>query len=202
METKKYFCGSTTAFKLNVALAVFFGVVALFCVILLVSPILMYRVYDDILYDFVDDPYLVVAIALVICGVLFFSFFKQWRILSRTPVVEIGADGIIVSNLNNGEQSHIAYQYIERVELSHIKLFGAKIDCINIIPAEGALNKIVYRAKKSDKKRMEMFYKNYGAIAQLHSSNFDIAIEAVCEDIQTALESHKKAQGANKKEEE
>lgn len=191
METKKFYCDSTQTYKFNIGVTIFFGTIALIGIILLLSPILMYRLSDGFLGDFFDDPYMIV-IVLTALGLLgFIPNFKMVRRMAKTPVVEISNDSIMVTNMNTGQVNEIKYKDIDRLELSHIPLFGKKIVCINIFPAKGVYDKIIMRHKKADRKRIEGMYKRVGAIEQIFENLLNNTAAALYDDIMESFNEYK-----------
>ena len=192
MATKSYFSNTTTIYKVNVSATICMGFIALVGLILIISPFLMYQFYRSFLDEWFDYPYLFVGIITAFFGVCFIFSLKQVKTMTRVPVLEINDEGIAVANLNNGIQNFIAYQNIEKLEMSEFNILGKKIRCINVIPVAGAAEKIIYRAKGNSRQRLEVLYKKYGAIEQIYSNLFGISIEAVYDDINTAIEEYKK----------
>ncbi len=200
MEAKKYFCSSSsTIVRIYVGFAILFSAITVLCVILLLSPVLMYRFYDSGILDFMweiidnDDPYLIMPVFALIGALLSFMLIKNVRRMVKSPVLEITDDGISVTNLNNSLVNVIKYQDIERFELSQIKILGKTISCINIIPVEGTYDKLLARYKKVERRRIEYLYKKYGAIEQIYEHLLSHTAAVVYEDLQEGLNAYKNA---------
>lgn len=201
MEAKKYFCSSSsTIVRISVGFAILFSAITVLCVILLLSPVLMYRFYDSGILDFMweiidaDDPYLIIPVFALIGALLSFIQIKSVRRMVKSPVLEITDEGISVTNLNNGQVNVIKYQDIERFELSQIKILGKTISCINIIPVKDAYNRLIIHYKKAEKRRIENLYKKYGAIEQIYESLLPHTAAAVYEDLQEGLNAYRNIQ--------
>ena len=196
METKKYYCSSNSkSYTINVVFTIVSAFVAAFCLIMLISPIVLFWVWDWLNLD-LDTPVLYAII-------LFLAFWsiwsavmyrKTWKNMSNNPVLEIGADSITVTNMANGVSNVIKYKEIDRVEVSQINLMGKKISCINVIPTADAYSKMISRYKKTDRNRIEGIYKRTGAIEQIYENLLDKTVVGVCEDIQENLNEYRKRQ--------
>ena len=196
METKKYYCSSNSkSYTINVVFTIVSAFVAAFCLILLISPIVLFWVWDWLNLD-LDTPVLYAI-------VLFLAFWsiwsavmyrKTWKNMSNNPVLEIGDDSITVTNMANGVSNVIKYKEIDRVEVSQINLMGKKISCINVIPTADAYSKMISRYKKTDRNRIEGIYKRTGAIEQIYENLLDKTVVGVCEDIQENLNEYRKRQ--------
>lgn len=196
METKKYYCSSNSkSYTINVLFTIVSAFVAAFCLIMLISPIVLFWVWDWLNLD-LDTPVLYAI-------VLFLAFWsiwsavmyrKTWKNMSNNPVLEIGDDSITVTNMANGVSNVIKYKEIDRVEVSQINLMGKKISCINVIPTADAYSKMISRYKKTDRNRIEGIYKRTGAIEQIYENLLDKTVVGVCEDIQENLNEYRKRQ--------
>ena len=196
METKKYYCSSNSkSYTINVVFTIVSAFVAAFCLIMLISPIVLFWVWDWLNLD-LDTPVLYAII-------LFLAFWsiwsavmyrKTWKNMSNIPVLEIGDDSITVTNMANGVSNVIKYKEIDRVEVSQINLMGKKISCINVIPTADAYSKMISRYKKTDRNRIEGIYKRTGAIEQIYENLLDKTVVGVCEDIQENLNEYRKRQ--------
>lgn len=196
METKKYYCSSNSkSYTINVLFTIVSAFVAAFCLIMLISPIVLFWVWDWLSLD-LDTPVLYAI-------VLFLAFWsiwsavmygKTWKNMSNNPVLEIGDDSITVTNMANGVSNVIKYKEIDRVEVSQINLMGKKISCINVIPTADAYSKMISRYKKTDRNRIEGIYKRTGAIEQIYENLLDKTVVGVCEDIQENLNEYRKRQ--------
>lgn len=196
METKKYYCSSNSkSYTINVVFTIVSAFVAAFCLIMLISPIVLFWVWDWLNLD-LDTPVLYAII-------LFLAFWsiwsavmyrKTWKNMSNNPVLEIGDDSITVTNMANGVSNVIKYKEIDRVEVSQINLMGKKISCINVIPTADAYSKMISRYKKTDRNRIEGIYKRTGAIEQIYENLLDKTVVGVCEDIQENLDEYRKRQ--------
>lgn len=196
METKKYYCSSNSkSYTINVVFTIVSAFVAAFCLIMLISPIVLFWVWDWLNLD-LDTPVLYAII-------LFLAFWsiwsavmyrKTWKNMSNNPVLEIGDDSITVTNMANGVSNVIKYKEIDRVEVSQINLMGKKISCINVIPTADAYSKMISRYKKTDRNRIEGIYKRTGAIEQIYENLLDKTVVGVCEDIQENLNEYRKRQ--------
>lgn len=196
METKKYYCSSNSkSYTINVVFTIVSAFVAAFCLIMLISPIVLFWVWDWLNLD-LDTPVLYAI-------VLFLAFWsiwsavmyrKTWKNMSNNPVLEIGDDSITVTNMANGVSNVIKYKEIDRVEVSQINLMGKKISCINVIPTADAYSKMISRYKKTDRNRIEGIYKRTGAIEQIYENLLDKTVVGVCEDIQENLDEYRKRQ--------
>jgi hypothetical protein len=196
METKKYYCSSNSkSYTINVVFTIVSAFVAAFCLIMLISPIVLFWVWDWLNLD-LDTPVLYAI-------VLFLAFWsiwsavmyrKTWKNMSNNPVLEIGDDSITVTNMANGVSNVIKYKEIDRVEVSQINLMGKKISCINVIPTADAYSKMISRYKKTDRNRIEGIYKRTGAIEQIYENLLDKTVVGVCEDIQENLNEYRKRQ--------
>lgn len=194
METKKYYCSSNSkSYTINVVFTIVSAFVAAFCLIMLISPIVLFWVWD---WLNLDTPVLYAI-------VLFLAFWsiwsavmyrKTWKNMSNNPVLEIGDDSITVTNMANGVSNVIKYKEIDRVEVSQINLMGKKISCINVIPTADAYSKMISRYKKTDRNRIEGIYKRTGAIEQIYENLLDKTVVGVCEDIQENLNEYRKRQ--------
>lgn len=196
METKKYYCSSNSkSYTINVVFTIVSAFVAAICLIMLISPIVLFWVWDWLNLD-LDTPVLYAI-------VLFLAFWsiwsavmyrKTWKNMSNNPVLEIGDDSITVTNMANGVSNVIKYKEIDRVEVSQINLMGKKISCINVIPTADAYSKMISRYKKTDRNRIEGIYKRTGAIEQIYENLLDKTVVGVCEDIQENLNEYRKRQ--------
>ena len=196
METKKYYCSSNSkSYTINVVFTIVSAFVAAFCLIMLISPIVLFWVWDWLNLD-LDTPVLYAII-------LFLAFWsiwsavmyrKTWKNMSNNPVLEIGDDSITVTNMANGVSNVIKYKEIDRVEVSQINLMGKKISCSNVIPTADAFSKMISRYKKTDRNRIEGIYKRTGAIEQIYENLLDKTVVGVCEDIQENLNEYRKRQ--------
>lgn len=200
METKKYYCSSNSkSYTINVVFTIVSAFVAALCLIMLISPIVLFWVWDWLNLDL--DIYLDISVLYAI--VLFLAFWsiwsavrcrKTWKNMSNNPVLEIGDDSITVTNMANGVSNVIKYKEIDRVEVSQINLMGKKISCINVIPTADAYSKMISRYKKTDRNRIEGIYKRTGAIEQIYENLLDKTVVGVCEDIQENLNEYRKRQ--------
>lgn len=196
METKKYYCSSNSkSYTINVVFTIVSAFVAALCLIMLISPIVLFWVWNWLNLD-LDTPVLYAI-------VLFLAFWsiwsavmsrKTWKNMSNNPVLEIGDDSITVTNMANGISNVIKYKEIDRVEVSQINLMGKKISCINVIPTADAYSKMISRYKKTDRNRIEGIYKRTGAIEQIYENLLDKTVVGVCEDIQENLNEYRKRQ--------
>lgn len=197
METKKYYCSSNSkSYIINVVFTIVSALVAAFCLIMFISPILLFWVWDWLNLARLD-------ISVLYAIVLFLAFWsiwsavtyrKTWKNMSNNPVLEIGDDSITVTNMANGVSNVIKYKEIDRVEVSQINLMGKKISCINVIPTADAYSKMISRYKKTDRNRIEGIYKRTGAIEQIYENLLDKTVVGVCEDIQENLNEYRKRQ--------
>lgn len=197
METKKYYCSSNSkSYTINVLFTIVSAFVAAFCLIMLISPIVLFWVWDWLNLARLD-------ISVLYAIVLFLAFWsiwsavtyrKTWKNMSNNPVLEIGDDSITVTNMANGVSNVIKYKEIDRVEVSQINLMGKKISCINVIPTADAYSKMISRYKKTDRNRIEGIYKRTGAIEQIYENLLDKTVVGVCEDIQENLNEYRKRQ--------
>ena len=197
METKKYYCSSNSkSYTINVVFTIVSAFVAALCLIMLISPILLFWVWDWLNLARLD-------ISVLYAIVLFLAFWsiwsavtyrKTWKNMSNNPVLEIGDDSITVTNMANGVSNVIKYKEIDRVEVSQINLMGKKISCINVIPTADAYSKMISRYKKTDRNRIEGIYKRTGAIEQIYENLLDKTVVGVCEDIQENLNEYRKRQ--------
>lgn len=196
METKKYYCSSnSTAYTLNVVFTIVSAFLALFCLIMLISPIVLFWVWDWLNLD-LDTPVLYAIVMFLEFWAIWSAvmYRKTWKNMSNNPVLEIGDDSITVTNMANGVSNVIKYKEIDRVEVSQVNLVGKKISCINVIPTEDAYSKMISRYKKTDRKRIEGIYKRTGAIEQIFENLLDKTVVGVCEDIQENLNEYRKRQ--------
>lgn len=200
METKKYYCSSNSkSYTINVVYTIVNAFVAALCLIMLISPIVLFWVWDWLNSDldiYVDTP---VLYAIVLFWAFCFiwsavKYGKTWKNMSNNPVLEIGDDSITVTNMANGVSNVIKYKEIDRVEVSQINLMGKKISCINVIPTADAYSKMISRYKKTDRNRIEGIYKRTGAIEQIYENLLDKTVVGVCEDIQENLNEYRKRQ--------
>lgn len=199
METKKYYCSSNSkSYTINVVFTIVNAFVAALCLIMLISPIVLFWVWD---WFNLDLEYLDISVLYAI--ILFLAFCsiwsavkygKTWKNMSNNPVLEIGDDSITVTNMANGVSNVIKYKEIDRVEVSQINLMGKKISCINVIPTADAYSKMISRYKKTDRNRIEGIYKRTGAIEQIYENLLDKTVVGVCEDIQENLNEYRKRQ--------
>lgn len=196
METKKYYCSSNSkSYTINVVFTIVSAFVAALCLIMLISPIVLFWVWNWLSLD-LDTPVLY-AIVLFLAFWSIWSavmFRKTWKNMSNNPVLEIGDDSITVTNMANGVSNVIKYKEIDRVEVSQINLMGKKISCINVIPTADAYSKMISRYKKTDRNRIEGIYKRTGAIEQIYENLLDKTVVGVCEDIQENLNEYRKRQ--------
>lgn len=196
METKKYYCSSNSkSYTINVVFTIVSAFVAALCLIMLISPIVLFWVWNWLNLD-LDTPVLY-AIVLFLAFWSIWSavmFRKTWKNMSNNPVLEIGDDSITVTNMANGVSNVIKYKEIDRVEVSQINLMGKKISCINVIPTADAYSKMISRYKKTDRNRIEGIYKRTGAIEQIYENLLDKTVVGVCEDIQENLNEYRKRQ--------
>lgn len=196
METKKYYCSSNSkSYTINVVFTIVNAFVAALCLIMLISPIVLFWVWNWLNLD-LDTPVLY-AIVLFLAFWSIWSavmFRKTWKNMSNNPVLEIGDDSITVTNMANGISNVIKYKEIDRVEVSQINLMGKKISCINVIPTADAYSKMISRYKKTDRNRIEGIYKRTGAIEQIYENLLDKTVVGVCEDIQENLNEYRKRQ--------
>lgn len=186
METKKYYANQSMDYKVSFVAAIIFGIFAFFSLILLISPILMYRVMDGFLGDMIDDPFLFFLIFGLVTTILTILSVRSVRIESK-PYLELFDDRMAVRNLNNGQVNIVNYKDIERIELCEIKVLGMLRKVVKIYPVPGVFEKTVIRLKKLERKRLENLHKNYGVIELVFSHFLDLPIEAVYEDIQQAM---------------
>ena len=196
METKKYYCSSNSkSYTINVLFTIVSAFVAAFCLIMLISPIVLFWVWDWLNLD-LDTPVLYAIVLLLAFWSIWSAvmYRKTWKNMSNNPVLEIGDDSITVTNMANGVSNVIKYKEIDRVEVSQINLMGKKISCINVIPTADAYSKMISRYKKTDRNRIEGIYKRTGAIEQIYENLLDKTVVGVCEDIQENLNEYRKRQ--------
>lgn len=197
METKKYYCSSNSkSYIINVVLTIVNAFVAAFCLIMFISPILLFWVWDWLNLARLDISVLyAIVLFLAFCSIWSAVMCrKKWKNMSNNPVLEIGDDSITVTNMANGVSNVIKYKEIDRVEVSQINLMGKKISCINVIPTADAYSKMISRYKKTDRNRIEGIYKRTGAIEQIYENLLDKTVVGVCEDIQENLNEYRKRQ--------
>lgn len=196
METKKYYCSSNSkSYTINVVFTILSAFVAAICLIMLISPIVLFWVWDWLSLD-LDTPVLYAIVLFLAFWSIWFAVMsgKTWKNMSNNPVLEIGDDSITVTNMANGVSNVIKYKEIDRVEVSQINLMGKKISCINVIPTADAYSKMISRYKKTDRNRIEGIYKRTGAIEQIYENLLDKTVVGVCEDIQENLNEYRKRQ--------
>ena len=196
METKKYYCSSNSkSYTINVVFTIVSAFVAALCLIMLISPIVLFWVWDWLSLD-LDTPVLYAIVLFLAFWSIWFAVMsgKTWKNMSNNPVLEIGDDSITVTNMANGVSNVIKYKEIDRVEVSQINLMGKKISCINVIPTADAYSKMISRYKKTDRNRIEGIYKRTGAIEQIYENLLDKTVVGVCEDIQENLNEYRKRQ--------
>ena len=195
MKDKKYYGNSaSTIVKINKGIMIVFGLLAVFGIILLVAPVAMYRVEDSGIMDFLFDEfdsYTVMAVIAVVGTAISFYTYRQVRRLTKVPVLEIYDDSLVITNLNNGKATIYDFKDIERAELSEVAILGKKMPCVNIIPVEGAYEKLASRCKGEDRKRIDFMYKAYGAVEQIFEHLIDSTASAAYEDIKKALDEYK-----------
>ena len=196
METKKYYCSSNSkSYTINVVFTIVSAFVAALCLIMLISPIVLFWVWNWLNLD-LDTPVLYAIVLFLAFWSIWFAVMsrKTWKNMSNNPVLEIGDDSITVTNMANGVSNVIKYKEIDRVEVSQINLMGKKISCINVIPTADAYSKMISRYKKTDRNRIEGIYKRTGAIEQIYENLLDKTVVGVCEDIQENLNEYRKRQ--------
>ena len=196
METKKYYCSSNSkSYTINVVFTIVSAFVAALCLIMLISPIVLFWVWNWLSLD-LDTPVLYAIVLFLAFWSIWFAVMcrKKWKNMSNNPVLEIGDDSITVTNMANGVSNVIKYKEIDRVEVSQINLMGKKISCINVIPTADAYSKMISRYKKTDRNRIEGIYKRTGAIEQIYENLLDKTVVGVCEDIQENLNEYRKRQ--------
>lgn len=196
METKKYYCSSNSkSYTINVVFTIVSAFVAAICLIMLISPIVLFWVWNWLSLD-LDTPVLYAIVLFLAFWSIWFAVMcrKTWKNMSNNPVLEIGDDSITVTNMANGVSNVIKYKEIDRVEVSQINLMGKKISCINVIPTADAYSKMISRYKKTDRNRIEGIYKRTGAIEQIYENLLDKTVVGVCEDIQENLNEYRKRQ--------
>ena len=196
METKKYYCSSNSkSYIINVVFTIVSAFVAALCLIMLISPIVLFWVWNWLSLD-LDTPVLYAIVLFLAFFSIWFAVMcrKKWKNMSNNPVLEIGDDSITVTNMANGVSNVIKYKEIDRVEVSQINLMGKKISCINVIPTADAYSKMISRYKKTDRNRIEGIYKRTGAIEQIYENLLDKTVVGVCEDIQENLNEYRKRQ--------
>lgn len=191
MENKQYFT-NRRIYKLNLWPTIVCGVVGGFSIILLLSPTLLYNVYD-ILFPDIDNIYLFLSIVIAVSLWFVIPGIIYLRNANKKPYVVLGDDCVTITNVNNGDISVVYYKDIERIELSETKLLGKKVRCINIYPVKGAFEKLSLRAQKSNRQRMERIYRKEGAIEQVYGYALDIPIEAAFDDFQEVLKEYKES---------
>ena len=195
MKEKKYYGNpASTIVKINKGIMIFFGLLAVVGIVLLVAPVAMYRVENSGIMDFLFDEfdsYTVMAVIAVVGLAVAFLSYKQVRRLTKLPVLEIDDDALIITNLNNGKATTYSFKDIERAEISEVNILGKKIPCVNIIPVEGAYEKLASRCKGEDRKRIDFMYKAYGAVEQIFEHLIDATASAAYEDIKKALDEYK-----------
>ena len=196
METKKYYCSSNSkSYIINVVFTIVNAFVAAFCLIMFISPILLFWVWDWLNLDLATPVLYAIVLVLAFWSIWSAVMYgKTWKNMSNNPVLEIGDDSITVTNMANGVSNVIKYKEIDRVEVSQINLMGKKISCINVIPTADAYSKMISRYKKTDRNRIEGIYKRTGAIEQIYENLLDKTVVGVCEDIQENLNEYRKRQ--------
>lgn len=190
METKQYYSTHGSEYRGTLTEAIIFGVLAVISVILLISPILMYRLWDTIL-DGLDDPYIFFLILGLFSSFEAIFFIRGLKHMSK-PYVELFDDQIAITNMNNGVVSTINYKDIDKLELSEVKVLWKKLKCVKIYPVKGRYEQIIGRRGTTERKRTENMYKHYGGVIDMIFSNFlALPIETVFEDFQNTLENYK-----------
>lgn len=176
--------------KINMAFTLFSAAVVAFGLILLVSPLLMYRI------GLSGDGITYIIIGVGICYFAYFGFLtgKVWRRLANNPTLEIDDDSITIANHNNGSINVIKYKDIERFDLTEIKLLGKTIKCINVVPTTESYNRIISHIRtKADRMRVEGLYKKDGIVEQIYEHLLDQTIIAVYEDLIEIFNQHNNA---------
>ena len=111
----------------------------------------------------------------------------------KKPTLEIDADCIKVTNLNNGEVHTIKFQDIDRIELSECKLPFKRIPCINIIPVEASFNNMLGYMKGATRKRVSTLYKKTGAVEQIYEHLLDCTVAAAYDAIMESLNKYRES---------
>lgn len=191
MKTKKYYCSSSSSVtKMNMAFTLFSAAVAIFGLILLVSPLLMYRI------GLSGDGMTYIIIGACICYFAYLGFLsgRTWRRLAQNPTLEIDEDSITIANHNNGSINIIKYKDIARFDLTEIKLLGNTIKCINVVPKDESYDRIISHIRtKADRIRVERLYKKDGIVELIYEHLLDQTIVAVYEDLIEIFNHHNNA---------
>ena len=205
METKKIFCGqSSFVFSSNLIMGILFSIVAIASITFAISadPWDWERFYENYLDNEVGDIIMEIcddepAILCYFIGAIFIfptiSIVRVILNILKKPTLEIDADCIKVTNLNNGEVHTIKFQDIDRIELSECKLPFKRIPCINIIPVEASFNRMISYLKESTRKRVSILYKKTGAVEQIYEHLIDCSVAEAYDAIMENLNKYRES---------
>ncbi len=205
METKKIFCGqSSFVFTSNLTMGTLCGIIAIACISFAIAadPWDWARFEENYLDNEFGEIILEIcnyepAIIFYFIGAIFLSStilsVKTLVNILKKPTLEIDADCIKVTNLNNGEVHTIKFQDIDRIELSECKLPFKRIPCINIIPVEASVNNMLGYMKWATRKRVSTLYKKTGAVEQIYEHLLDCTIAAAYDAIMESLNKYRES---------
>ena len=139
------------------------------------------------------EPAIIFYVIGAICLSITIPSVKTLVNILKKPTLEIDADCIKVTNLNNGEVHTIKFQDIDRIELSECKLPFKRIPCINIIPVEASFNNMLGYMKGATRKRVSTLYKKTGAVEQIYENLLDCTVAAAYDAIMESLNKYRES---------